>query len=180
MASILNQALGMNTTLRATLAQINPCVGDLEGNTELILSTVRECQAHTDLIVFPELCLTAYPPEDLLLRRDFIRETERQLERIADATRDDDAMLIVGHPFRDEGGLYNAASVLHRGRVVAVYKKRFLPNYNVFDEKRYFSAGSELLVFKLGELRIGLVICEDIWEKQPVSETVEMGRRGSL
>ena len=165
----------MNTTQRVTLAQINPCVGDLDGNTELVLSTVRQYRARSDLIVFPELCLTAYPPEDLLLRSDFIRETERQLTRIAQATSDVDAMLIVGHPLRQDGGLYNAASVLHRGRIVAVYKKRFLPNYNVFDEKRYFNPGTEPLVFALGSTRIGLVICEDIWEQQPVRESVAEG-----
>lgn len=157
------------------MAQINPCVGDLTGNAELILSVVDAHQANADLIVFPELCLTAYPPEDLLLRSDFMLEVVIQLDLIRRRTSDIETMLIVGHPLKAGDHLFNAASVLHRGDVVAVYKKRFLPNYNVFDEKRYFSPGNDITVLDLKGARVGLVICEDIWKAAPVRESVAAG-----
>jgi NAD+ synthase (glutamine-hydrolysing) len=165
----------MNNTLSVTLAQINPCVGDLSGNAELILAAAEAHKESSDLIVFPELCLTAYPPEDLLLRADFMREVENQLERIVLRTRDMEPMLIIGHPLRSDGQLFNAASLVHRGEVVAEYRKRLLPNYNVFDEKRYFTPGEEPLVFELKGARLGLAICEDLWEPAPVRESVEAG-----
>jgi NAD+ synthase (glutamine-hydrolysing) len=165
----------MIKTLSITLAQINPCVGDLAANAELILVATRAHQDNSDLIVFPELCLTGYPPEDLLLRSDFIREVDNQLAQIALRTRDIESMLIVGHPLKFSGQLFNAASLLHRGTVVAQYRKRLLPNYNVFDEKRYFTPGEATLIFEINGARIGLVICEDIWEPEPVRESVEAG-----
>ena len=162
-------------TLSVTLAQINPCVGDLAANAELILAAAKAHQDHSDLIVFPELCLTGYPPEDLLLRMDFMREVENQLAKIVLHTRDITPILIVGHPLKSDGHLYNAASLVHRGAVIAQYRKRLLPNYNVFDEKRYFTPGENTLVFELNGARLGLVICEDIWEPMPVRESVEAG-----
>jgi NAD+ synthase (glutamine-hydrolysing) len=165
----------MTLALRATLAQINPCVGDLSANAELILSAVEHNRADSDLIIFPELCLTAYPPEDLLLRADFMREVMQQLERVKQATRELDIALVVGHPLKSGDELYNAASVLLRGEVLAVYKKRLLPNYNVFDEKRYFSPGEQPVVFQIKGHQVGLVICEDIWQPAPVSESVAAG-----
>jgi len=165
----------MNNTLSVTLAQINPCVGDLSGNAELILAAAEAHRQSSDLIVFPELCLTAYPPEDLLLRTDFIREVENQLERIVLRTQDMEPMLIIGHPLESDGQLFNAASLVHRGEVVAQYRKRLLPNYNVFDEKRYFTPGEVPLVFELKGARLGLSICEDLWEPAPVRESVEAG-----
>jgi NAD+ synthase (glutamine-hydrolysing) len=165
----------MNDSIRVTLAQINPCVGDLTGNAELILSVVDAHQENADLIVFPELCLTAYPPEDLLLRSDFMLEVVTQLDLIRQRTSEIETMLIVGHPLKVGDHLFNAASVLHRGDVAAVYKKRFLPNYNVFDEKRYFSPGNDITVLELKGAQIGLVICEDIWKSAPVRESVAAG-----
>jgi len=165
----------MNNTLSITLAQINPCVGDLSGNAQLILAVVEAHKAHSDMIIFPELCLTAYPPEDLLLRADFMREVENQLDRIVRHTRDIETMLIVGHPLKAGGQLFNAASLLYRGEVLAQYQKRLLPNYNVFDEKRYFAPGDKTLNFKLKGVQLGLVICEDVWEATPVRESVEAG-----
>jgi len=165
----------MPDTLRITLAQINPCVGDLAGNTALILQTLSEQQAHSDLIVFPELSLTAYPPEDLLLRDDFIEGVEQSLQTLLQATAESEVMLLLGHPLRQDGKLYNGASVLHRGEIVQQYKKRFLPNYTVFDEKRYFTPGEELALFTVKGARLGLVICEDIWEPEPVAESVAAG-----
>ncbi len=165
----------MNDTLSVTLAQINPCVGDLPGNADLVLSAANTCHANTDLIIFPELCLTGYPPEDLLLRADFMTGVAHQLEQIVQGSLEFETMLIVGHPLTTDGQLYNAASLIHCGEVVAQYKKRFLPNYNVFDEKRYFTPGRDTLVFALKGAQIGLVICEDIWEQAPVSESVAEG-----
>ncbi len=172
---LTNEFERMNNTLTVTLAQINPCVGDLSANAELILAAAVAHQDVSDLIIFPELCLTAYPPEDLLLRADFMREVENQLNRIARQTRNIEPMLIVGHPLKSNGRLYNAASLVQGGEVVAQYRKRLLPNYNVFDEKRYFAPGEETLVFKLKGAQLGLVICEDIWEPAPVRESVEAG-----
>ncbi|MCP4008607.1 MAG: NAD+ synthase, partial [Proteobacteria bacterium] len=165
----------MNDTLSVALAQINPCVGDLPGNADLVLSAANACHANTDLIIFPELCLTGYPPEDLLLRADFMTGVAHQLEQIVQGSLEFETMLIVGHPLTTDGQLYNAASLIHRGEVVAQYKKRFLPNYNVFDEKRYFTPGQDTLIFALKGAQIGLVICEDIWEQAPVCESVAEG-----
>jgi len=165
----------MNDILSVTLAQVNPCVGDLPGNAELILSAARSAAHNSDLIIFPELCLTAYPPEDLLLRADFMREVAQQLELVVQSTRDLECMLIIGHPLNTDGDLYNAASLIHRGKVRAQYRKRFLPNYNVFDEKRYFTPGEDTLIFELKGAQIGLLICEDIWEQAPLRETVAAG-----
>lgn len=165
----------MTELIFATLAQINPCVGDLDGNKALILSTIAQHEKCADLIIFPELALSAYPPEDLLLRDDFMQQCDTALKEICATTKNHQAMIILGHPLRQDGKLFNAASVLHRGEIIAQYKKRYLPNYNVFDEKRYFSAGKECLVFALGDVKIGLVICEDIWEAPPVKESVAAG-----
>jgi len=165
----------MSDTLRITLAQINPCVGDLKGNAELILQTFEQHQLESDLVVFPELSLTAYPPEDLLLRDDFICETENALKHIVQATAGSSAMLVIGHPLKQGSHLFNAASVLHRGKIVKQYRKRFLPNYTVFDEKRYFTPGEEIALFDLKGATVGLVICEDIWEAEPVEESVAAG-----
>ncbi len=165
----------MMHTLRATLAQINPCVGDLPGNTKLVLSVVEAQATNSDLIIFPELCLTAYPPEDLLLRDDFIEQVMGELAHIVEQSSRYDVMLIVGHPLRLDGELFNAASVIYQGEIVQQYRKRFLPNYTVFDEKRYFSPGEEAVVFTCRGVKLGLLICEDIWEASPVQESVEAG-----
>ncbi len=164
----------MTEKLRIALAQINPCVGDIKGNTALILE-IAEQHKDADLIVYPELCLTAYPPEDLLLRDDFMQQVDGALSELLEASKSSSAMWLLGHPLRQGGQLYNAASVLHRGQIVEQYHKRFLPNYTVFDEKRYFAAGEEISLFALKGATIGLVICEDIWEPAPMAESVAAG-----
>ncbi len=149
-------------TLRIALAQINPTVGDLDGNTELILRYSRAAEAQgADVIAFPELALTGYPPEDLLFKRQFLDEVDRHLERIVASTGD--ALLIVGAPHREDGKLYNGAAVARGGELVTVYHKIFLPNYGVFDELRYFQPGKECPVITHRGVRLGLCICEDIW-----------------
>jgi NAD+ synthase (glutamine-hydrolysing) len=151
--------------MRLALAQIDTVVGDLDGNRERILRRLEEArEAGADLILFPELAVTGYPPEDLLLRPAFIREARRSLELIAAQTGGIAAL--VGVPLLDHD-LFNACAVCAGGEVKAVYRKRFLPNYGVFDEERYFAAGRELVLLKLGETLIGPTVCEDLWQPGP-------------
>jgi NAD+ synthase (glutamine-hydrolysing) len=151
--------------MRIALAQINPVVGDLAGNRDLILARLEEAKAAgADLALFPELAVTGYPPEDLLLRPGFVRAAESTLEEIARAARG--IVAVVGTPTFDRD-LYNAAAVCAGGEVKALVKKRFLPNYGVFDEMRYFAQGSELFLFEHGETLIGVTVCEDMWQPGP-------------
>jgi NAD+ synthase (glutamine-hydrolysing) len=151
--------------MRIALAQIDPTVGDLDGNRALILDRLaRAKNAGADLAVFPELAVTGYPPEDLLLRPGFIRAAERSLEEIARESRG--ITLLVGTPHLDRD-LYNACAVCSGGEVKALVKKRFLPNYGVFDEDRYFGPGRELFLFELGSTLIGVTVCEDMWQPGP-------------
>ena len=151
--------------MRIALAQINTTVGDLEGNRALILSRLEEARSSgADLVLFPELAVTSYPPEDLLLRPGFVRAARRSLEEIAAATSGISAL--VGVPWF-EGDLYNACAVCSDGEIKAVYRKRFLPNYGVFDEERYFAAGRDLVLLRLGEALVGVTICEDMWQPGP-------------
>jgi NAD+ synthase (glutamine-hydrolysing) len=151
--------------LRIALAQLNAVVGDLDGNRDRIhrdLERARTAQA--DLVVFPELAATGYPPEDLLLRPGFVRAARESVERIAAAT--DGIVALVGTPWFDRD-LANACAVCADGRVQAVYGKQFLPNYGVFDEHRYFAEGRDLVVLRLGEVLVGITICEDVWQPGP-------------
>ncbi|MGB2952803.1 MAG: NAD+ synthase [Gaiellaceae bacterium] len=151
--------------MRLGLAQINTVVGDLDGNREMILLRLEEAKdAGADLVLFPELAVTGYPPEDLLLRPGFIRAARRSLDEIARETRGIAAL--VGFPHFDRD-LYNGCAVCTAGEVKAVYRKRFLPNYGVFDEDRYFASGRELVLLEHGETLIGPTICEDMWQPGP-------------
>ncbi|MGA9772006.1 MAG: NAD+ synthase [Blastocatellia bacterium] len=149
-------------TIRIALAQINPIVGDLEGNTNLVLDYIeRGRSAGADLIALPELALTGYPPEDLLMKPHFVRENRRALDRIIKATGD--LLVVVGFVDTDGSDIYNAAAVISGGKLVDSYHKSFLPNYGVFDEERYFQSGTRCPVFSIGAARVGVNICEDIW-----------------
>jgi NAD+ synthase (glutamine-hydrolysing) len=151
--------------MRLALAQINTTVGDLGGNRDLILTRLEEARAAgADIVLFPELAVTGYPPEDLLLRPGFVRAARRTLDEIAAAT--DGIAALVGVPHFD-GDLYNACAICADGEVKAMYRKRFLPNYGVFDEERYFAAGRELVMLRLGEALVGVTICEDMWQPGP-------------
>ncbi|HEY1456319.1 MAG TPA: NAD+ synthase [Candidatus Dormibacteraeota bacterium] len=151
----------MTKTLRVALAQINPVVGDLEGNSRRIIEWIdRAREKGADIVCFPELAITGYPPEDLVLKPAFVRDNLRQLDVIAAATRGISA--VVGH-VDEQGDIYNAAAFLHDGEVKGVYHKVFLPNYGVFDEKRYFEPGHQCPIFELDGVRIGLSVCEDCW-----------------
>ncbi|MFT5259905.1 MAG: NAD+ synthase (glutamine-hydrolyzing) [Saprospiraceae bacterium] len=165
----------MNDSLKLTIAQINPTVGALKANCQLMMDSVQQAPADTDIVVFPELSLCAYPPEDLLFRDDFIAQCEQQLAWLVKQSEAYSCALVVGHPQREEGLLYNAMSVIRTGQVLATYYKRFLPNYTVFDEKRYFSPGNKAQIVEINGVKCGLVICEDIWEEPPVKESVALG-----
>jgi NAD+ synthase (glutamine-hydrolysing) len=151
--------------LRVALAQINPTVGDLRGNARKITEyTARARDEGAALVVFPELTLSGYPPEDLLLKTSFLDATQVALRELAAQTRD--IVAIVGYPEEAED-VYNTAAVLADGEVVATYRKLYLPNYGVFDEQRYFQSGAEAAVVEVNDVPIGISICEDIWEPGP-------------
>ena len=151
--------------MRLALAQINTVVGDLDGNRERILGRLAEArEAEADLVLFPELAVTGYPPEDLLLRPGFVRAAERSLEEIARAARG--IVALVGTPHFDRD-LYNACAVCAAGEIKGIYRKRFLPNYGVFDEDRYFAPGRDLFLLEHGDVLIGPTICEDVWQPGP-------------
>ena len=148
--------------MRLALSQINVTVGDIAGNLERIRAAQRDCeQAEAELVLFPELALTGYPPEDLLLREHFLADARSALEELAKDVGE--SVAVVGFPERAED-VYNAAAVLWQGSVQAIYRKIHLPNYGVFDERRYFKPGSEGGLLELGEHRVGLTVCEDMWE----------------
>ncbi len=148
-------------SLRIAMAQLNPTVGDLQGNTDLIRKAMDDARSWgADLVTFPEMAITGYPPEDLLLRPKFIEENARCLEEIAAAS--DGLTLVVGY-VDAKSDLYNAAAVVHNGRVVDTYHKIYLPNYGVFDENRYFQQGHRCPVYVIGGVGVGVTICEDIW-----------------
>jgi NAD+ synthase (glutamine-hydrolysing) len=151
--------------MRLALAQINTTVGDLDGNRGRILERLEEAKtAQADLVLFPELAVTGYPPEDLLLRPGFVRAAEESLREVARATHG--IVALVGTPHFDRD-LFNACAVCAGGEVKALYRKRFLPNYGVFDEDRYFAPSRELVLLEHGGTLIGPTICEDMWQPGP-------------
>jgi NAD+ synthase (glutamine-hydrolysing) len=151
--------------MRLALVQMNSVVGDLDGNRERVLAGLHDASDRgADVVLFPELAVTGYPPEDLLLRPGFIRAAEASLREIARACRD--VVALVGAPLYDRD-LYNACAVCAGGEVRAAYRKRFLPNYGVFDEDRYFAPGDELILLEHGGTLIGPTVCEDVWQPGP-------------
>lgn len=162
-------------TIRLALAQINCTVGDIDNNTAKIIDRIDRAQGlGADIISFPELSITGYPPEDLLFKADFIERNLRALERVAKATGN--IIAIVGFVNRRGRDLYNSAAVIYKGKVLSVYDKTLLPNYSVFDEFRYFKPGRELMIFKADDIVFGVNICEDIWyAKGPVKAQAKAG-----
>lgn len=156
--------------MKLCMAQINTLVGDTTGNTEQILEMCREAAltAPDAVVVFPELTLTGYPPEDLLLRSHLDAHIERCLDRLM-AELPASLFVIVGYPRRHQGKLFNAAGVIHNGAIIAEYHKQRLPNYQVFDEVRYFAAGDGACVVDIQGVSVGLTICEDIWHPEPAA-----------
>ncbi|MCG2710165.1 MAG: NAD+ synthase [Thermodesulfovibrionales bacterium] len=149
-------------TIKIALAQINPTVGGIEGNVLKICDYIRKArEKKSSLVIFPELSITGYPPEDILLKRHFIDDNLEALSRVIENTKDIAA--VVGFVDRKDSILYNAAAIIQNCRMIGVYHKVFLPNYGVFDEYRYFRAGTETPVYRIEDINIGVNICEDIW-----------------
>ena len=161
--------------LNVALAQVNLFVGDIQANTEKIIRTAcyARDQLNADAVVFPELSVTAYPPEDLLLRADFIAAANQAVMEIASKTTA--IVVILGFPEAEGNKLFNSAAVLRNGDIETIYRKNILPNYGVFDEQRYFTAGKEACVFELKGVSVGLSICEDIWESGVVENARQAG-----
>jgi NAD+ synthetase len=160
--------------MHVAIAQLDQIVGDLAGNAKRMLAALRDAErAGAALTVTPELSLTGYPPEDLLLRPAFVDANLRELAALAAEVRD--SALVVGFADRHEGRCHNAAAVLAGGRVAHVYRKQCLPNYTVFDEERYFEPGREPCVFEVGGVRFGLLICEDVWWPGPARQARDAG-----
>ncbi|MBC7327065.1 NAD+ synthase [bacterium] len=166
--------------MRLALAQINPCVGDLKGNCSKILEYIALAKEKgADIVAFPELSLIGYPPEDLLLIPKFIEENKQKLEDLSKSV--DEILTIVGFVDKIRGKIFNAAALIYLGKLCGVYHKMLLPNYGVFDEKRYFSPGSAPSLFNFGNLSFGIAICEDIWHKSgPLSKQAKMGAKLSI
>ncbi|ODB94296.1 NAD+ synthase [Candidatus Thiodiazotropha endoloripes] len=153
--------------LKIQIAQLNFLVGDIEGNARKIIDLALNDQNAVDAIVFPELAITGYPPEDLLLRPHFIHRVERAIELICSEVSQ--LCLVIGYPRYRDGKLFNVAGVVSGGQLIAEYEKHKLPNYSVFDEKRYFAPGHEAVTFNLKGVQLGLTVCEDIWEAEPAA-----------
>ncbi|MFI4895201.1 MAG: NAD+ synthase [Steroidobacterales bacterium] len=161
--------------LKIALAQLDLLVGDVRGNLERVVSEARRARAqlHADLVLFPELTLSGYPPEDLLFHRGLRRQIGQALDELTRAVPEIGVM--VGYPEYDQGRIYNASCLLRGGRVLARYRKACLPNYKVFDEKRYFTSGTDAAVVDFDGFRLGLLICEDVWEPQPAAGAKALG-----
>ncbi len=172
MRKIAERLIFMSRKLKLTMAQLNWVVGDIEGNCERMLSTVK-AQEDTDLVMFSELALCGYSPEDLLFRPDFQQRCETQLTRLEQASKK--TAIVVGHPWWQNGKIYNALSFFYKGELQARYFKQQLPNYGVFDEKRYFQQGNERCVVPFKGYHLGLLICEDIWINEPIDALKQAG-----
>jgi len=149
--------------VRIGIAQIDATVGDLDGNVKKILQFAGEAERMgVDILAFPELALTGYPPEDLLLKPRFVEDNQTSLQRVARKTARMDMAIVVGFVDRSDD-IYNGAAVIYRGKIAGIYHKNYLPNYGVFDERRYFKSGTECPIFSIWGIPVGVNICEDIW-----------------
>lgn len=167
----------MTATLRIALAQFDFPVGDVDGNAGRIIELMQEARDEygADVVLFPELAISGYPPEDLLMRPGFLRSCEQALARVAAEVQG--IVAVVGWPQSAGAVVYNAASVLRDGAIASTYRKRELPNYAVFDERRYFDVDPDggNCVFEVNGVQLGLVICEDLWFPEPLAATVKAG-----
>ena len=161
--------------LRIALAQVNLLVGDVRGNLERVIAEAQRAHAvlQADLVLFPELTLSGYPPEDLLFHRGLRQQIEDALAELARAVPQ--IGVLVGYPEYADERIYNSAVLLRGGRTLAHHRKAVLPNYKVFDEKRYFAPGSQATVVDFDGWRLGLLICEDVWEPGPVQAAAQLG-----
>ena len=166
----LDKIFSESEPIKIQIAQINPIVGDIELNAKKIIElTIEASEIGAHLIVFPELALTGYPPEDLLLRDGFIYQVRQEIDNLCGLIPSNISVLF-GAPSHSNGNLYNSAYLVQNNKVQNIYNKQELPNYGVFDEKRYFSEGSESLVFECQNTKIGVLICEDQWVDDPMRE----------
>jgi len=166
----------MSKAIKVIMAQIDPIVGDISGNVQLIIETAQQAKTeqNADIVVFPEMTLTGYPPEDLLFRPAIYDQINEGLSQICEAVQD--IVLVIGYPMINEiGDRFNMAAWIEDGMLQASYLKQNLPNYSVFDEKRYFTAGSLPCVIEYKGVNFGLLICEDIWKYTPIEQTVSAG-----
>lgn len=164
-----------NKGLRISIAQVNLLVGDITGNAQRIIASAQEAlKQQADVLMLPELALTGYPPEDLLLRPSLAKRVEKALAQLLDELPPD-LYVVLGYPRASGGELYNAAGVLHRGEILAEYFKQELPNYQVFDEKRYFAAGDRPCVLRIKGVDVAISVCEDIWHPGPMAQACEAG-----
>jgi NAD+ synthase (glutamine-hydrolysing) len=165
----------MKEKISVALAQVDLVVGDVSGNTQKIIEYSQRAhnEMRTDLVVFPELSVSGYPPEDLLFHSGLQRRVDDALQTIRDSIRG--IAVLVGYPEYDGDAIYNACAVFKDGAVLAQYRKHLLPNYSVFDEQRYFVAGKEASVFSLNGIRVGINICEDMWKSGPVAASRAAG-----
>ncbi|MGB9761945.1 MAG: NAD+ synthase [Caldimicrobium thiodismutans] len=161
------------TYINIGIAQINPKVGDLNYNFEKIFSFWKELDKNCHLVCFPELALTGYPPEDLLLRRDFLEDCKNYLQKLLAFSKNFTSAGLIGLPFYKEA-LYNAVFLLYKGEILSFYFKRYLAKDGVFDEKRYFKEGNDFLLFFINEIKIGVSICEDIWYPSGVERIYDL------
>lgn len=162
-------------SLTIVMAQVNLVVGDVTGNTQKVIDAANRArdESQAKIVIFPELTLTGYPPEDLLLRPSFIQAVERHLDHLCNELKD--VAVLVGFPREKNGQLYNAAGLIDGGEIKIEYFKHALPNYSVFDEKRYFVAGDQTAVFTIEDTRFAITICEDIWQDAPVELAAAAG-----
>jgi len=167
-----------NNDLHIIIAQLDFMVGDIDGNATQILNAARRAkdEFNADVIVFPELTLTGYPPEDLLFRASIRTRVEKALARLCDQLPGD-LYTLVGYPRGLDEKLYNSAGVIHQGKLIAEYHKQELPNYLVFDEKRYFQPGDQACVVSIKDIPVGITICEDIWHSGPMTQARNAGAR---
>ena len=167
--------MAMTDKITVALAQLDLIVGDVQGNTQKILDYAARAhdELRADLVVFPELSISGYPPEDLLFHSGLRRRVDAALDIIRKSVRD--IAVLLGYPEYDGDEIYNACAVFKDGAVLAQYRKHLLPNYRVFDEQRYFSAGKEAAVFSLGGIRVGINICEDVWKSAPAAASRAAG-----
>ena len=162
----------MSTTFRIAVAQLNFLVGDTKGNTQIILECIQKAkQDSVNLLIFPELALSGYPPEDLLLRKDFKTQIQHALKIIQE--KSNGIAILLGHPDYNSKGVFNAATLIEDKKIVSTYYKQYLPNYGVFDERRYFKPGNSAGLFIIKGLSIGILICEDLWYSKPASALKE-------
>ena len=164
-------------SVRVAIGQINCTVGDLKGNAQKITEYIGKAKKlGVDIISFSEMALTGYPPEDLLLKPKFVGDNLEELKKLAGSVKD--VVAVVGFVDRSGKSIYNAAAVISQGRICGIYRKILLPNYGVFDEKRYFSPGDKPLVMRMGNVVFGVNICEDIWHREgPTKEETRLGAK---